>query len=115
MSDQLHHSSSRFDLDAEPMSATDGLRPAESRSRRGTTGPATTLGSHREPETPGGAPPMALAYGNYGGGGGGYGGYGAYGGNNEIHLTQYLRMLYKRRWAAVAAFIVVFTSTMVYT
>lgn len=49
----------------------------------------------------------------------GYGGYGAgYGqalATDEIHLTDYLRVLHKRRWSALTAFILVFGSVTAYT
>jgi hypothetical protein len=47
-------------------------------------------------------------------------GRGGYGDSNllplaEVHLTDYVRVLYKRRWAATTAFLVVFVSVVVYT
>jgi len=49
----------------------------------------------------------------------GYGGYGAgYGqaiGGDEVHLVDYLRVLHKRRWTAMTAFLIVFGSVAVYT
>jgi succinoglycan biosynthesis transport protein ExoP len=49
----------------------------------------------------------------------GYGGYGAsYGGavgGDEVHLIDYLRILHKRRWTALTAFVLVFGSVTIYT
>jgi capsular exopolysaccharide synthesis family protein len=36
-------------------------------------------------------------------------------GDNEIHLLDYVRVLYKRRWAALTAFVIVVLSVSVYT
>src|SRR5207237_8673278 len=33
----------------------------------------------------------------------------------EVHLTDYLKVLYKRRWTALTAFVVIVLSVMVYT
>src|SRR5882672_11069500 len=33
----------------------------------------------------------------------------------EVHLSDYLRVLYKRRWPALTVFLVVFTSTCIFT
>src|SRR5688572_6260909 len=33
----------------------------------------------------------------------------------EVHLLDYVRVLYKRRWAAISAFLTVFLSVIVYT
>jgi capsular exopolysaccharide synthesis family protein len=35
--------------------------------------------------------------------------------DTEVHLSDYLRVLYKRRWPALTVFLVVFTSTCIYT
>lgn len=64
------------------------------------------------------APPPAGAtppgYAGYGGAG--YGaGYGASVGGDEVHLLDYVRILHKRRWTAITAFLLVFGSVTVYT
>src|SRR6476660_4666601 len=35
--------------------------------------------------------------------------------DTEVHLSDYLRVLYKRRWPALTVFLVVFVSTCIYT
>jgi capsular exopolysaccharide synthesis family protein len=42
-------------------------------------------------------------------------GYGKTGGSNELHLLDYVRVVHKRRWTAVTAFLIVFGSVTVYT
>src|SRR6266853_713090 len=37
------------------------------------------------------------------------------GSGGEVHLSDYLRVLYKRRWPAVTAFLLVFVSACIYT
>ncbi len=63
------------------------------------------------PPPPGSVPPGSVAPG--------YGGYGAgYGqavGGDEVQLLDYLRVLHKRRWTAITAFLIVFGSVTVYT
>ncbi len=63
------------------------------------------------PPPPGSVPPGSVAPG--------YGGYGAgYGqavGGDEVHLLDYVRVLHKRRWTAITAFLIVFGSVTVYT
>jgi capsular exopolysaccharide synthesis family protein len=44
----------------------------------------------------------------------GYGDFGV-GGDGEVHLSDYLRVLYKRRWPAVTALLLVFVSATIYT
>jgi succinoglycan biosynthesis transport protein ExoP len=60
----------------------------------------------------GGAPAPA------GYGGAGYGGYGAGSGGiggEEMHLVDYVRILHKRRWTVIGAFVLVFGSITVFT
>ena len=55
--------------------------------------------------------PAAVGYPGYGGGyPGGYGGA-----SDEVHLVDHLRVLHKRRWTALTAFLLVFVSVTVYT
>jgi len=90
----------RLDLDAAPLSPPGGPAPS----------PARPDGDVRfqDPATP----PL-------GSGSPGYGGYGAgYGqavGGDEVHLLDYLRILHKRRWTAITAFLIVFGSVTIYT
>lgn len=57
-------------------------------------------------------PPGAAAAGY----GAGYGAsYGPSNAGDEIHLSDYLRVLHKRRWTAITAFLIVFGSVTVYT
>jgi polysaccharide biosynthesis transport protein len=42
-------------------------------------------------------------------------GYGVSLDTDEVHLSDYLKVVYKRRWTAIAAFLVVFVSATVYT
>jgi uncharacterized protein involved in exopolysaccharide biosynthesis len=42
-------------------------------------------------------------------------GYGGAGGVDEVHAFDYLRMLHKRRWTVITAFVIVFGSVAVYT
>src|SRR4051812_31903312 len=48
--------------------------------------------------------------------GGSYGGaaYGA-ASEGEVHLMDYVRVVYKRRWTAITAFVVIFGTVMLYT
>jgi len=46
--------------------------------------------------------------------GAGYG-YGANVIDTEVHLLDYVKVLYKRRWTAITAFLVVFAGVVVYT
>src|SRR5262245_14817932 len=63
------------------------------------------------PVAPGSKPPGYGGYGGYGGAG-----YGAgYGSTDEVHLVDYLRVLHKRRWTAVSAFLIVFLTVTIYT
>jgi len=99
----------QLDLDnpAAPAAAPKD-EPAAPRSRASKPDPRF---GEPVPVPPGSKPP------GYGGYGGGYGaGYGAgYGSTDEVHLVDYLRVLHKRRWTAVSAFLIVFLTVTVYT
>jgi polysaccharide biosynthesis transport protein len=60
----------------------------------------------------------------YGDGGGGYGAYGSYGGygaygqsmdDGEVHLLDYVRIVYRHRWVALTAFSIILISFTLYT
>jgi len=87
----------RLDLDAAPLTAP-GTEPHGSARKEGDVRFADPA-----PATAGSAPP-------------GYGaGYGQAAGGDEVHLLDYLRVLHKRRWTALTAFLLVFGSVTVYT
>ena len=90
----------RLNLDAAPLAApgSDAQRASRSEgdSRFGDPAP-----------TPAGAMPPEYA---------GYGaGYGKTVGGDEVHLLDYVRVLHKRRWTAITAFLIVFGSVTVDT
>lgn len=86
-------------FDAAPLDAARPSHPPAPR-RPGSEGGA------REGRTAPGEPaqPPRAGYGS--GYGTGYG-YGAYGTEEQTHVMEYLRILYKRRWTAVSVFVVV--------
>ncbi len=89
----------RLDLDAETL---------------GALGTETVGGVGRKPDARFGDPVPAPT----GSAPAGYGGYGAGYGNatgDEVHLLDYLRVLHKRRWTAITAFLLVVGSVAVYT
>jgi len=103
MSDQLPDSKRdnlRVALDAAPLSPPGGTAPAASRPE------GDTRFADPAPMPAGAAAP---GYGGYGAG------YGQTAGGDEIHLLDYLRVLHKRRWTAITAFLIVFGSVTVYT
>ncbi len=63
------------------------------------------------PPPPGSVPPGSVppGYGGYGAG------YGQAVGGDEVHLLDYVRVLHKRRWTAITAFLIVFGSVTVFT
>src|SRR5438132_698928 len=61
----------------------------------------------------GAAPPISAAAPNGRGPAYGYGSNVI--GDGEVHLLDYVKVLYKRRWTAITAFLVVFVSVAVYT
>ncbi len=93
----------RLDLDAASLAA-----PGAADARSGT-GP---VGRFANPVSSAPDAPTAKGYPGYGTGYG-YGGYGS--GPDEVHLLDYVRILSKRRWTAVTAFLVIFGSGMLYT
>ncbi len=77
-----------------------------------------------EPTAPTESAQHRPGYGSYGpyGGYGGYGNYGGYGHGygpevpaGQAHLFDYLRALYRHRWTAVTAFIVITVAVTIYT
>lgn len=60
------------------------------------------------------APPAGVVPPGYGGHGAGAG-YGQAVAGDDVHLLDYLRVLHKRRWTAITAFLLVFGSVTVYT
>jgi len=89
----------RLDLDAASLSA-----------------PANTRTTGRADGDPRFADPPSLPPGAAGAGYGGYGaGYGQAIAGDEVHLTDYLCVLHKRRWTALTAFLIVFGSVTIYT
>ena len=91
----------RLELDAAPLS------PPGVNARRGGK-PADDATAPADPATVTGSTVPAA----YGGSGVGYGQ--AIGGD-EIHLLDYLRVLHKRRWTALTAFLIVMGSVTLYT
>jgi succinoglycan biosynthesis transport protein ExoP len=87
--------------------------PADSRASSTPTGDGRTA-EQPPPELE--ARPAAAPRPGYPAAGYGYGyGYGADGMGDEVHLADYLRVLYKHRWMAFTAFVLVVLSTAVYT
>lgn len=82
-----------LDLDAAPFAAP-GTEAANSISRE--TSRATNS-----------APAVGLPAG--------YGGYGSQAASDDVELFDYLRVLHKRRWTAITAFLLVFGSVTLYT
>ncbi|MEO8680209.1 MAG: Wzz/FepE/Etk N-terminal domain-containing protein, partial [Vicinamibacterales bacterium] len=95
----------RLDLDAASL-APPG---ADARTARGAEPP----GSANDPRF---ADPVPQPLGTTAPGYGGYGpGYGQAVTSDEVHLVDYLRVLHKRRWTAITAFLIVVGSVTVYT
>ncbi|MFA5908981.1 MAG: polysaccharide biosynthesis tyrosine autokinase [Vicinamibacterales bacterium] len=90
----------RLDLDAAPLSPPGAERQGSVRAE------ADGRFADPAPAPAGGAPPGYSGYGA---------GYGQAAGGDEVHLVDYLRVLHKRRWSAITAFLLVFGSVTIYT
>lgn len=87
----------RLELDAVPLSPL-GIEPKAGRAER------DSRTSDLPPASP--ATPASPGYGA---------GYGQAIASGEVHLVDYLRVLHKRRWTAITAFLIIFGSVTVYT
>lgn len=96
-----------LELDTRPLASGDGSTGRAAVEEGGTRSSRRAKGSREGSD---GAQP------GYGGYGGGYGyGYGGAGDGDETHVMDYVRILYKRRWTAATAFVIIFGWVVLYT
>lgn len=98
-----------------PESDRDKIRLSLDRSLDGGTPSSATVAPAAPEANAPAAASSSPGYGGYGAYGGvGYNGLG-YGDDNRLHLSDHVRVLYKRRWVALTAFLLIFGFVVLHT